>query len=155
MIPDFTNCFSCSGCGKSLPFGIKKCPICGYDYTDIKTSEKNLKYANIFITFCILWFFAYVGICHFNTVKRLSSIIGHFCLGFLPIIIFIKTKLNKELDFYKNQYWKVKMFDKLNTKEDYDYIDTRDYWDNSVVHKNWLYKLLNSDEENIKFDKND
>ena len=47
-----------------------------------------------------------------------------------------------------------KNYDKLNPKEEYDYIDTRSHWDNSIIHKNWLHKLLNSDEENIKFDKN-
>lgn len=153
-MPDYTNCFSCIGCGKSLPMGIEKCPICGYDYIDIKKSNKQLFYAKMYIGVCVIWFFATIGIMDIPKIRHFLNDLGSITFAMIPIIVGYFLYQKRIIAKANSDKWKVDYYNKFiqeSNKNDFEYVDPKKYWDNAEIPSNWLSKLLNSEDDNVKF----
>ncbi len=102
---DYHNLFECS-CGKFLPFGTKRCPHCGYDYTNIDKSEKKFLFEKFYMGFCFV--FPFVALSFFK--PSAFECIGELTVIFLPFLLyftFIWYNDSKEFSKYRKTIYEI------------------------------------------------
>lgn len=103
---DYNNLFECS-CGKFLPFGTKRCPYCGYDYTDIEKSERKILFEKWGFVFCL----AFPFIMEFILPQTAYECIGQLAIIFVPPMVLFMINWyqdSKELFKYREIIYKIK-----------------------------------------------